>query len=244
MNTLAGVVAAAGALQEAARGDAHVLADPAAAKGLLDVISCDAATLNELDTAGQRCTARIELIGDDYPKEPFRRFWDHFWDSLTCSYTETVPRLRAEVMRTGDFYTDPQWHSTGIYTEVLHPAGVESELLIPLPAPPGTARRLVLFRGPGQSFTDSDRDAAIMLQPHITRALRQHARLTAARLLTDRQAAILRLVAAGHDNAAIARRLGLSPGTVRKHLENSYSRLRVSSRTAAVAQAFPDTTWI
>jgi DNA-binding NarL/FixJ family response regulator len=32
--------------------------------------------------------------------------------------------------------------------------------------------------------------------------------------------------------------LGLSEATVRKHLENIYSRLRVSSRTAAVTRAF------
>jgi transposase-like protein len=37
----------------------------------------------------------------------------------------------------------------------------------------------------------------------------------------------------------IARRLGLSEGTVRKHLENIYTRLNVSSRTAAVTRAFP-----
>jgi DNA-binding CsgD family transcriptional regulator len=147
-------------------------------------------------------------------------------------------------MGTGDFYSDRQWHSTGIYTDVLHPAGVEKELLIPLPAPPGFARRLVFFRGPGRPFTDDERDAAIMLQPHISRALRRQARLRAARLLTERQAEILQLVAAGVDNTAIARRLGLSRGTVRKHLENIYARLEVSSRTAAVARAFPDGTWV
>ena len=37
-----------------------------------------------------------------------------------------------------------------------------------------------------------------------------------------------------------ARRLGLSEGTVRTHLENIYGRLQVSSRTAAVTRAFPD----
>jgi len=114
----------------------------------------------------------------------------------------------------------------------------------PAPGPPGTARRLVFFRGPGRPFTDDERDAAIMLQPHISRALRRQARLRAAQLLTERQAEILQLVAAGHDNTAIARRLGLSRGTVRKHLENVYVRLDVSSRTAAVARTFPDTTWV
>jgi DNA-binding NarL/FixJ family response regulator len=61
-------------------------------------------------------------------------------------------------------------------------------------------------------------------------------------VLTPRQWELLSLVAAGHGNAQIARRLGLSPGTVRKHLENIYSRLGVSPRTAALARAFPDRT--
>ncbi len=51
---------------------------------------------------------------------------------------------------------------------------------------------------------------------------------------------LLRLVAAGHTNTQIARRLGISAATVRTHLENIYERLQVSSRTAAVTRAFPD----
>jgi len=51
---------------------------------------------------------------------------------------------------------------------------------------------------------------------------------------------LLRLVADGHTNAQIARRLGLSEGTVRTHLENIFSRLQVTNRTAAVLHAFPD----
>ena len=46
------------------------------------------------------------------------------------------------------------------------------------------------------------------------------------------------LVAAGYTNAQIARRLVVSPGTVRIHLQNIYTRLGVSSRTAAVTNAF------
>ena len=45
---------------------------------------------------------------------------------------------------------------------------------------------------------------------------------------------LLHLVAAGHANAQIARRLGISQGTVRTHLETIYTRLHVSSRTAAI----------
>jgi DNA-binding NarL/FixJ family response regulator len=45
---------------------------------------------------------------------------------------------------------------------------------------------------------------------------------------------ILELLAMGLANKEIADRLGLSPGTVRWHLENIYSKLHVHSRTEAV----------
>jgi DNA-binding NarL/FixJ family response regulator len=50
---------------------------------------------------------------------------------------------------------------------------------------------------------------------------------------------LLDRLAAGHTNTQIARRLGLSEGTVRTHLENIYSRLQVQSQ-AAVTRAFQD----
>jgi DNA-binding NarL/FixJ family response regulator len=60
--------------------------------------------------------------------------------------------------------------------------------------------------------------------------------------LTARQRELLRLVAAGHTNGQIARRLGIAEGTVRTHLENIYRLLQVSSRTAAITRASADRT--
>ena len=246
VDAVAGVLQVVGALREARHGDDPVLAAPAVAQALLDVVRADFAALNDLDIGGQQSVLDLDLgDGQEVPDEPFDPFWDHFWDSLTCCYTERMPKLRTEVMSTSDFYSDRQWHSTGMYTEVLRPAGVEQELVMPLPAPPGIARRVVFFRARGRgAFTSDERDAAVLLQPHLGDALRHQARLAGARPLTARQHELLRLVAAGHDNASIARRLVLSRGTVRNHLENAYARLGVTSRTAAVARAFPDTTWV
>jgi DNA-binding CsgD family transcriptional regulator len=54
-------------------------------------------------------------------------------------------------------------------------------------------------------------------------------------LLTPREREVLAWVARGKTNAEIAGVLWLAPGTVRKHLENVYAKLGVSTRTAAVA---------
>ena len=141
---------------------------------------------------------------------------------------------------------DPHGAARRNVGEVLTLTGASDvhALVIPLPAPPGSGRRLVFLRRPDYAFSDEDRSAAVLLQPHITDALRCQSRHVAARLLTRRQRELLRLVAAGDDNVAIARRLGLSPYTVRKHLENAFARLDVTSRTAAVARVCPDATWL
>jgi DNA-binding CsgD family transcriptional regulator len=56
--------------------------------------------------------------------------------------------------------------------------------------------------------------------------------------LTARELEVLRLVAAGRSNREIAAALVISEHTVARHLQNSYAKLGVSSRTAAIALAF------
>lgn len=55
--------------------------------------------------------------------------------------------------------------------------------------------------------------------------------------LTPREREILAWVARGNTNPEIARILWVSPSTVRKHLENVYSKLGVRTRTAAVTRS-------
>lgn len=55
--------------------------------------------------------------------------------------------------------------------------------------------------------------------------------------LTPREVEVLRLVAAGNSNTAIAQQLVLSEKTVARHLSNIFTKLDVPSRTAAVATA-------
>jgi serine/threonine protein kinase/DNA-binding CsgD family transcriptional regulator len=55
--------------------------------------------------------------------------------------------------------------------------------------------------------------------------------------LSSREVEVLRLVVAGLTNAQIAAKLAITPGTVNVHLSTIYSKLGVSSRTAAMRYA-------
>jgi DNA-binding CsgD family transcriptional regulator len=172
-------------------------------------------------------------------------FWAHYWGCLPCSHPDRTGDLRS-VTTISDFYSARQWHNTGMYHDFIRPAGMEHEMMVCLPADPrwtagrGRTIRLIFLRGPGRDFSERDRALLTLLRPHLHQAyLDAERRRHPAPQLTPRQWELLRLVATGHTNAQIARRLGVSEGTVRIHLQNIYARLHVSSRTAAVARAFP-----
>lgn len=55
--------------------------------------------------------------------------------------------------------------------------------------------------------------------------------------LTDREREVLDLVARGFDNLSIARRMVLSPKTVRNHVSNILTKLGVPDRSAAIIRA-------
>jgi DNA-binding CsgD family transcriptional regulator len=78
-----------------------------------------------------------------------------------------------------------------------------------------------------------------LLGPHLQRIDETFAgrrRVPADLPLTRREREILAWVERGKTNAEVAQILWISPGTVRKHLENAYEKLGVRTRTAAVAR--------
>lgn len=56
--------------------------------------------------------------------------------------------------------------------------------------------------------------------------------------LSPRELQVLRLVACGKSNAQIAAELFISEKTVARHLSNIFTKVEVSSRTAAAAYAY------
>jgi DNA-binding CsgD family transcriptional regulator len=223
---------------------------PSLLADLMGQIRCDALSLDSWDSGRQKVWFSQEIPsrdagGTDYTAwDPV--FWANYWDCQICSY---VPRTgdQRSVVKCSDFYSARQYHSTGMYTDHDQPLGLEHSLMVCLPralppaAGPGRYVRLTLMRGPGPDFSERDRAVLTLLGPHLDQAyLDAERRRRPVPRLTPRQTGLLHLVAAGHTNTQIARRLGISEATVRTHLENIYERLHVSSRTAAVTRAFPD----
>ena len=166
-------------------------------------------------------------------------FWTHYWDCLPCSYPSISGDQRT-ITTISDFYAQREYHHTGMYTDVLGPQGVEHEAMLCLTAPPGHSRRLLFVRGPAPDFDERDRLLLALLRPHLNELYQQlQLRRRNAPGLTARQQQLLQLVARGYSNSDIARELVVTTATVRKHLENIFQRLHVTSRTAAVARAFP-----
>jgi DNA-binding CsgD family transcriptional regulator len=220
---------------------------PSLLADLMGQIRCDDVFFLGFDSSrqafwfGQEIVPSTDTPGSD---DLDRVYWKHYWDSRFCSYPGRTGDLRS-VIKTSDFYSARQWHSTAMYTDHDRLLGLEHCLMLCLPeaqprtAGPGRHVRLYVSRGPGPDFSERDRGLLTLLRPHLHQAyLDVERRRHPVPRLTARQTDLLHLVAAGHTNSQIARRLGISEGTVRTHLENIYGRLHVSSRTAAVTRAF------
>ncbi len=165
-------------------------------------------------------------------------FWRSFWNDDACSRPQRTGDY-VSVWKVSDYLSARQLDRSPV-GEWFRAIGVRSEITVPFPAIGAEDRRMLLFRGPGRDFTERERLLLRMLRPHLVEVHRDLERRRAGTPdLTSRQLELLRLVAEGHSNTQIARRLFVAEGTVRKHLENIYERLGVTSRTAAVATAFP-----
>jgi DNA-binding CsgD family transcriptional regulator len=219
---------------------------PSLLADLIGQIRCDAVVFQGLDSGRQAHWFVQEVPSTLGSEDLDRTWWQHYRDSQFDMYPIHTGDLRS-VIKPADFYSARQWHSTAMYTDFDRLMGIKHCLMLCLPeapsptAGPGRHVRLTLDRRSGPDFSERDRAVLTLLRPHLHQAyLDAERRRHPVPRLTPRHSELLQLVAVGHTNAQIARRLGVTEGTVRKHLENVYARLHVSSRTAAVTRAFPD----
>jgi DNA-binding CsgD family transcriptional regulator len=148
--------------------------------------------------------------------------------------------------KVSDVLSRRDFHRTELYQYVSRPVGIEDMMRLWLD--PELAGARLEFDQARPAFTERDRDVLDVLQPHL-KQLHRHAVARRSRSLpptlaseglTPREREVLELVAEGRTNAEIGAALWISPGTVRRHLENIFEKLGVHTRTAAVAAVRED----
>jgi DNA-binding CsgD family transcriptional regulator len=209
--------------------------------GLAALVPGISTTWVELDRAHRELSGRQTSAGS-YEAPAGEVDVDVFWsllpDILPCRFLDRGPVPRTDVVTWSDFLSDRAFLSSRVYSELYAAWGERYLVIVPLPAPPGRERKLMIARD-DHCFSPRERDLLTLLQPHLAEAHRTHQRRRAGvPELTPRQWQVLRCLAAGQGTADAARALVVTEATVRKHLENVYERLGVGTRTAAVARAF------
>ena len=174
------------------------------------------------------------MLVDDVPwSDPDLPFWQHFDGSASCCYPTRTGDDRTVLRRT-DIESERELRASAMYVDVTH-ASPRYEMFCWMPVRGSRSPRFVFWRD-SVDFSERERLLITLLRPHLVEMRERQTRATAVTPLTPRQRELMELVAAGRSNTQIAAALYLSPHTVRKHLENIFERLGVSTRAAAVAR--------
>ena len=215
-----------------------------ALSALQALIPCDVLNYEEADLEARRFTDSTPVTADADA---------HYWMVGPCPITEYRARTGdATAVRMSDVIGRARYHELPIYREWYQPVGLDHLLEIAMSALPRRYRSLILTRGGDvPDFSERDRIVLETLRPHF-RAREARAELVTLAAasapdvedaprarhaqLTIREREIVALVAAGRTNAQIAAELWVTPGTVKKHLENVYLKLGVGSRAAAASR--------
>ena len=137
-------------------------------------------------------------------------------------------------MRTSDVIADRAFRQSGFFSQLCRPLGTRYILKLFVETPHGMAG--VVLESASHDFSARDVALATSLAPHFQLARRRQLHRDDAlgpllEILTPRQRDVVRLVATGMSNAQIAAVLFLSRGTVRKHLDNIYTKTGTRNRT-------------
>ena len=191
----------------------------------------------EADVSGAlRVVDLVEVIGAPPSAEAERAFHTIGWQNpLHCR----LHAKESDVLLLSDFLSRRQKAKLEYNDVVWRVHGIDDAMRVWLPAPPGRARSVYLERT-GRDYTERERSLLQLLRPHLAR---RRANAEARRRVDPtfgrppREAEVLGWVARGKTNAEIATALFISPLTVRKHLENTFEKLGVRTRMAAIARA-------
>jgi DNA-binding CsgD family transcriptional regulator len=196
---------------------------------LRELIPCDVVTFHERSNDPDRVLV--------YTGEPLGEVTEEIRAANRRLRHEEPMRPAVGSRMLSDFISLRELQRRELYQRVYRPLGAEHMLQLYL-EPEATDTRLEFDRA-DSDFRARDRNVLDLLLPHLRQFLRGARRRPSAHDevagVTPREREVISYVARGHTNAEVARLLGISAETVRKHLENTYAKLGVHTRTAAVA---------
>jgi DNA-binding CsgD family transcriptional regulator len=214
---------------------------------LVTLVGCREVSYCEIDRRRRHVTLRSDTDAA-WTKQTEEE--EAYWATL---HEHPIRRHRTGTGQLGavklyDFVTPRQLRRTQFYADYFRPFSPAPYLMsLGLPAPAGWTRSFLLLREQ-TDFGERERTLLDLLQPHLLQLrriteVRRQVRATVAAApqdaLTEREREVLAYVAEGLRNREIARELWITPGTVRKHLDNIYAKLDTHTRTAAARFATP-----
>jgi DNA-binding CsgD family transcriptional regulator len=213
------------------------------------VVPADMVTYNEVDLV--RRVDRIFVAPDDARLAPGTRHYAAFIRHIdehpviahNARIADPVPR------RISDFLTDKQFRSLGLHSEFFRVFDINYQMAMVVEHA-GQQMIGVAVNRALSDFTERERTCLAVLRAHVIQAyrhgltierLRAESRCArdagapacAAARLTQREGEVLHWVAGGNSNDDVARIIGVTSATVKKHLEHIYDKLGVANRTAA-----------
>lgn len=156
-------------------------------------------------------------------------------------------QARGTVGTISDFLSRADWHRTDLYAEGFGQVEQEDGMILDMDLRKDCRLSLITSRGK-RGFTAEERGIMGLLEPHVREVFRRlNLQNRVAKTLemdsaddipvSAREREVLGWLAEGKSNTEIAFLLGISPGTVKKHLENIYNKLGVENRHAAALLA-------
>jgi DNA-binding CsgD family transcriptional regulator len=192
------------------------------------LVPCDVVAFHEHSDSRRRVLVHVgEPVGRMTPEiRAARRRYKHedpFGPAPGARTTSDVVDLRS-------------YRRTSLYQHVDRPLGISH--MLQLFVDPEVSDARLEFDRADSDFSERDRRVLDLLLPHLRQFVRRARPRARLARLSPRETQVLEHVADGRTNAEIAWILEISPETVRKHLENTYAKLAVHTRTGAVAVAF------
>jgi DNA-binding CsgD family transcriptional regulator len=229
-------------LDEARQDSSDAVPPESLLLGMQRLVPCDCACFSELDVPSRIHVNEQETPYDNWGNMGWDADLDGYWrwrhQHLQCLWVEG-PHDAAEASQLTDFMSVRELMSLPIYSESLSP--FKCIAAVALPTAPRRTRVFQFLREEARPFSDHEMTTLRLMAPHLYEIYKTAARGRRPPVhLTVRELDVLRCVARGLSTPEIAEHLVVSTSTVRKHLENAFTRLGVSSRTAAVARVFPE----